>query len=38
MNADGSFKNAVPRKRVPYAAHDIQDAAGKVHGQRLRQD
>ena len=30
MNADGTFKNAVPRKRIPYASHDIQDANGKV--------
>ncbi len=30
MNADGTFKNAIPRKRIPYASHDIQDAAGKV--------
>ena len=30
MNADGTFKNSVPRKRIPYASHDIQDANGKV--------
>ncbi len=30
MNADGSFKNAPARKRVPYALTDIQDAAGKI--------
>ena len=30
LNADGSFKNAPARKRVPYASHDIQDGAGKV--------
>ena len=30
MNADGSFKNAPARKRVPYALTDIQDATGKI--------
>jgi DNA-directed RNA polymerase subunit beta len=30
MNGDGTFKNAAQRKRVPYAANDILDAAGKV--------
>jgi len=30
MNADGTFKNSNPRKRIPYASHDIQDANGKV--------
>ncbi len=30
MNSDGTFKNSNPRKRIPYASHDIQDANGKV--------
>jgi DNA-directed RNA polymerase subunit beta len=30
LDSDGGFKNAVLRKRVPYATHDIQDANGKV--------
>ncbi len=30
LNADGSFKNAGLRKRVPYATADIKDSAGKV--------
>ena len=30
MNADGSFKNAPARKRIPYAAHNIKDASGKM--------
>ena len=29
-NAEGEYKNTIPRKRVPYAAHDIKDASNKV--------